>query len=68
MAPAETLQTVYQVEAGCLTPLALCRPEAKDVVLLLDERLKEEQKVLFHPLRNDRSVVISTGTLEAYLR
>ena len=42
MAPAEALQTVYHVEAGCLTPLALCRPEAKDVVLLLDERLKEE--------------------------
>ena len=68
MAPAEALQTVYQVEAGCLTPLALCRPEAKDVVLLLDERLKEEQKVLFHPLRNDMSAAMSMAGLEAYLR
>ena len=68
MAPAEALSKVFQVPAGCLTPLALSRPDAKNVVLLLDEKLKQEPKVLFHPLRNDMSAAMSMAGLEAYLR
>merc|ERR1712157_85303 len=35
MAPAEALSKVLEVEEGCITPLALCRPAAKNVVLFL---------------------------------
>jgi hypothetical protein len=67
MAPAEALSKVLEVEEGCITPLALSRPAAKNVVFLMDEKLKNEAKVLYHPLRNDQSVAISTSSLENYL-
>ena len=68
MAPPEALAEIMQVPPGCLTPFAHCRPETKNVVLLLDEKLKAEKKVLFHPLRNDQSVGITVQGLETYLR
>mmetsp|Transcript_9874 Transcript_9874/g.19882 ORF Transcript_9874/g.19882 Transcript_9874/m.19882 type:complete len:305 (-) Transcript_9874:85-999(-) len=67
MAPAEALGTVLQVPEGCLTPFALSRPDAKDIVLILDDKLKGEKKVFFHPLRNDQSVSISPQGLQTYL-
>jgi len=67
MAPAEALSKVLEVEAGCITPLALSRPAAKNVVFLMDDKLRNEAKVLYHPLRNDQSVAISTSGLENYL-
>ncbi|QDZ19370.1 hypothetical protein A3770_02p18880 [Chloropicon primus] len=67
MAPEEALSKIFQVPAGCLTPLALSRPDTKNVVVLLDQKLKTEARVLFHPLRNDRSVVMSMDVLDKYL-
>ncbi len=68
MAPAEALKTVLHVPEGCLTPFALSRPDAKGIVLLLDEKLKAENKILFHPLRNDQSVSLSPTGLQSYLK
>ena len=68
MASPQVLDRVLQVPKGCLSPLALCRPQARDVVCLIDAKLASaDEKILFHPLRNDRSVGLSFSGLQAYL-
>ncbi|DBA84531.1 TPA: hypothetical protein ACH3X1_006147 [Trebouxia sp. C0004] len=68
MAPSELLETVLGVPLGSVTPLAVVQPTASSVVLLLDQKLKGQHRILVHPLTNDKTVAISSDGLEAFLR
>lgn len=57
----------HQVGPGSVTPLALVQPTASRVVLVLDEHLRGADALLVHPLRNDRTVVLHSNELEAFL-
>eukprot|EP01026_Neomeris_dumetosa_P053263 TRINITY_DN47543_c0_g1_i2.p2 TRINITY_DN47543_c0_g1~~TRINITY_DN47543_c0_g1_i2.p2 ORF type:complete len:348 (-),score=46.19 TRINITY_DN47543_c0_g1_i2:264-1307(-) len=67
-AQEEFLDSVLKVPKGSVTPLAVCQDSAKDVILLLDQKLKAEEKIIVHPLTNSASVVISSTELELILR
>ncbi|DBA97721.1 hypothetical protein WJX82_007259 [Trebouxia sp. C0006] len=68
MAPSELLESVLGVPLGSVTPLAVVQPTASSVVLLLDQKLKGQERILVHPLTNDKTVAISSDGLEAFLR
>ncbi|KAA6421086.1 MAG: prolyl-tRNA synthetase associated domain-containing 1-like [Trebouxia sp. A1-2] len=68
MAPSELLESVLGVPLGSVTPLAVVQPTAASIVLLLDQKLKGQDRILVHPLTNDKTVAISSDGLEAFLR
>ncbi len=56
---------------GSVTPLAVANPEAADVVLLLDQRIRDlpaGSHVFVHPLVNTVSLQMEPPALEAALR
>jgi Ala-tRNA(Pro) deacylase len=57
-----------QVPLGSCTPLALCQPTAANVVLLLDQKLKSQDRIFVHPLENTATTVLSGEGLEAFIR
>lgn len=58
-----------QVEAGCVTPLAVANTSAKHVLLLLDKKIQECGSPIFvHPIVNSASVLISSAGLDAFLK
>ncbi|KAL9234666.1 hypothetical protein vseg_009512 [Gypsophila vaccaria] len=67
MAPEEALGEVLQVPLGCVTPFALVNESARHVSLLLDQGLRSQNRILFHPLSNDASLALSTVGLDKFL-
>ncbi|PNH12462.1 putative prolyl-tRNA synthetase associated domain-containing protein 1, partial [Tetrabaena socialis] len=71
LAPEELLTALLQVPLGSVTPLAVANPEAADVLLLLDSRIRdpafvpEGSAVYVHPLVNTASLAMSPAALEA---
>lgn len=57
-----------QVPLGSCTPLALAQPSAANVALLLDDKLRGQDRVFVHPLENTATTVLSAAGLEAFLR
>ncbi|CAO2816355.1 unnamed protein product [Amaranthus hypochondriacus] len=68
MAPEEALGEILQVPLGCVTPFALVNESARHVSLLLDQGLKSQRRVIFHPLSNDTSIALSTDCLDKFLK
>jgi Ala-tRNA(Pro) deacylase len=64
--PAE-LDEILGLVPGAVSPLALFNDRPKAVQLVLDERLLEATPLNFHPLRNDRTVVIEVPDLMRFL-
>jgi len=58
-ASAEELLAHLCALPGAAGPLALMLDEAKDVRLLMDETLRDEPRLIFHPSLNDHSVALS---------
>ena len=58
-ASEEELYAVLRTRPGAISPLALMLEEAKDVRLLMDERLKGEERLVFHPCVNTYSLAVS---------
>lgn len=58
-ASEEELLRIMHARAGAAGPLSLLFEEAKDVHLLIDERLKNEPRLIFHPCENTHSVALS---------
>jgi prolyl-tRNA synthetase len=52
-----------KVKKGAVTPLAVMNDAAGDVTLVLDAKLMEAAKIGVHPLRNDRTLTISSADL-----
>ncbi|GLC45750.1 hypothetical protein PLESTB_000502400 [Pleodorina starrii] len=70
MAPEELLTAVLQVPLGSVTPLAIANPEATNVVLLLDAKIRDAAhvpadggRVYVHPLVNTTSLAMTPGAL-----
>ena len=69
MAAEDLLQPVLGVAPGCVTPLALANADsARDVVLLLDARMRDQDRVVVHPLTNTASTALAPAGLEQFLR
>ena len=68
MAPPDLLPDVLGVPSGSATPLALANPSAASVVLLLDARFQQQQRLWVHPLTNTATTVITPAGLETFLR
>ena len=58
-ASEEELWARLQARPGAAGPLALMLEEAKEVSLLVDERLRDEQRLIFHPCVSDHSLALS---------
>lgn len=56
-----------QVPLGSVTPLAVVQETASAVTLLLDQKLKGQDRLLVHPLTNTSTVAISSEGLEKFL-
>ncbi|KAH9603433.1 hypothetical protein KSS87_015735 [Heliosperma pusillum] len=67
MAPEEALGELLQVPLGCVTPFALVNESARDVSLLLDQGLRSQTRILFHPLSNDMSIALTALGLDKFL-
>ncbi|XP_021751660.1 putative proline--tRNA ligase C19C7.06 isoform X2 [Chenopodium quinoa] len=68
MAPEEALGEVLQVPLGCVTPFAVVNESARHVSLLLDQGLRTQRRIMFHPLSNDMSIALSTDGLDKFLK
>ena len=58
-ASEEELLSILHAVPGAASPLALMFEEAKNVTLLMDERLKGEKRLIFHPCDNAFSLALS---------
>lgn len=58
-ASEEELAAILHSVPGAANPFALMFEEAKDVTLLMDESLKDEKRLIFHPCDNAYSVAVS---------
>ncbi|RKW21636.1 prolyl-tRNA synthetase associated domain-containing protein [Candidatus Gracilibacteria bacterium] len=56
-----------QVKIGHVSPFALINNLEKDIKVIFDLELKDEE-VGFHPLRNDNTVVLNLGSMEIFLK
>ena len=56
------------VKKGCVGPLCIMNNEAKDVTLVLDEKLLSKELVHSHPMRNDASVSMKPEELMKFLK
>lgn len=69
MADEKILMESLGVEKGCVGPLSIMNNAAKDVKLVLDERLFDidVKKIHSHPLRNDVSTSLLPSDLKKFL-
>lgn len=63
---------VTGVEPGSVTPLALYRPESKEVNVIVDAKLfpphlSEDALLLFHPMKNTLTLSISVKEFKEFL-
>lgn len=58
-ASEEEMTRLLLTRPGSASPLALLFEEAREVRLLMDERLRGEERLIFHPCDNTRSVAMS---------
>lgn len=58
-ASEEELIALLHSKSGAANPLALMFEEAKDVTLLMDKRLMNQERLIFHPCSNERSLALS---------
>ena len=58
-APEEDLMRLLKTRPGAISPMGLMFEEAKEVRLIMDETLREEKRLIFHPCVNTFSLAIS---------
>ena len=57
-APEDALSRLLHTHPGAVSPLGLIFESARDVRLLIDRRLPDEETLVFHPLENTASVAL----------
>lgn len=67
LAPEELLDPVLKLQPGSVTPLAVVQPSAAAVVLLIDEKLQRQERLLVHPLTNACTLALPAQHLDALL-
>ena len=58
-APEEDLMRLLLTRPGAISPMGLMFEEARDVRLIMDEQLKDEKRLIFHPCVNTFSLAMS---------
>ena len=58
-ASEEELIALLHSKSGAANPLALMFEEARNITLLMDRRLMDEPRLIFHPCDNERSLALS---------
>jgi Ala-tRNA(Pro) deacylase len=61
--PGELLIATLGVPPGSVTPFALINDPEQKVRVVLDEDMLKLAPLNFHPLRNDRTIAVSSGDL-----
>jgi len=59
-APEEKLWQYLHTRPGAISPMGLLFDEARAVNLLMDERLRDERRLAFHPCENDCSIAMDS--------
>ena len=63
----ELLEKTLNIKPGCVTPFALINSITKNVIVLLDRDILNEEKVSFHPLVNTETITISLADLLKFI-
>lgn len=63
----ERLWETLKVRPGSVTPFALINPSSKDLTVILDKRLFDQDIINFHPLVNTQSVTLKPKDLLKYI-
>ncbi|MBP6116256.1 MAG: prolyl-tRNA synthetase associated domain-containing protein [Neisseriaceae bacterium] len=66
-ASEEKLKQCLNVAPGCVTPFALPYDTAQKVTVLLDQNIKQDELLGFHPLVNDATVCIGYADFLRFL-
>ncbi len=66
-AKPEQMVAILGVTPGSATPFALINDTQKTVRIIVEERYKEAEFCVFHPLRNTHSTVISVNDLLRFI-
>ncbi|MGE3830650.1 MAG: prolyl-tRNA synthetase associated domain-containing protein [Parvibaculaceae bacterium] len=64
----ELLMELLGVEPGSVTPFGLINDKAARVNVILDEPMMRNERLNYHPLRNDATTTIAAGDLLAFIR
>lgn len=64
----ELLMETLGVEPGSVTPFGLINDKASRTNVILDETMMKQDRLNYHPLRNDATTTISSGDLVKFIR
>lgn len=67
MASPKEMMSLLQVPKGCCSVFAICNDKSKMVTILIDKCLPKDEKVNFHPLRNNATTTISYADMLKYI-
>lgn len=57
------------MDLGTVNPFSICQETAKNVLLIMDQKIKESNKPFYvHPMINSASLEITHDVLEAFLK
>ena len=67
LAADDVFDTVLQVPHGSVNPFVMAQQSCNEVTLLLDQKFKEVEKCLFHPMQSDFTTALTSDQLSAFL-
>lgn len=67
LAAEELFEQVLQVPKGSVTPFVMANSSTHDVTLLLDDKFKRCEKLLFHPMQSDFTTALTPHELSTFL-
>src|SRR5579872_1644936 len=65
---AELLEEVWGVKPGAVTPFGAINDDTGHVIVVLDAKLMEHERLNFHPLVNTRTTGLTSADLIKFLR
>lgn len=67
-APDDLLPGLLGLQAGAVSPLGLLFDEARQIQLVMDEGLRQYERLAFHPCDNTATVILRADDFAAFLR
>lgn len=58
---------LLQVPLGSVTPFCMANDTAHEIVMLMDQKFKECSQLLFHPMLNDATSVLTPAQLQTFV-
>ena len=68
MASAETLNEKMMLPPGVVSPFGLLNNKDKDIYVYFDQEVVSEERMSFHPNRNEKTIFINTQDLFTFLK